>query len=300
MKQYRTTQFSNMGILSTYFRQSVMSNGIKAILLGLLMCLIAIPAMAQLNISGPQTVTQGSSYSYYPTYNGSGTYINNGTYSYTITGGYVTGNPGQTYKSGTCTNCVYYSLSISITWTSSSGTLTFVNSVGPKTINITAITALSPGSISPSSQTINYNTFPSTLSATAATGGAASPVYAYQWMSSTENVNWTNISGATSQNYSPGSLTSSIYYRRKVTETVTNTIAYTASVFVNVLPQLTVSIAPVSQTINAGNTPSALSATVNGGNGSYTYQWQSSLNNSTWSTVGSAAMYAQPSLTTNN
>jgi len=62
------------------------------------------------------------------------------------------------------------------------------------------------------SQTICYNSIPVLLTGTAPTGG--SPPYTYQWQSSTDSINFTNISGATGLTYQPGPLTVKTFYRQ--------------------------------------------------------------------------------------
>ena len=61
-------------------------------------------------------------------------------------------------------------------------------------------------------QSICYNTTPALLTATAPTGG--NPPYTYQWQSSTDSVNFTNIPGATGLTYQPGPLTVKTFYRQ--------------------------------------------------------------------------------------
>jgi RHS repeat-associated protein len=73
-----------------------------------------------------------------------------------------------------------------------------------------------PGTISPSYLVISSGTSPGMLTGSAATGGGCSGSYAYQWQSSTNDVSWTNISGEDSLDYTPGTLTSSMWYRRQV------------------------------------------------------------------------------------
>jgi PKD repeat protein len=60
------------------------------------------------------------------------------------------------------------------------------------------------------------NTSPGTISQTSgATGGDGT--YTYQWQMSTDNINWSNIGGATGISYTPGALSVSTYYRRQAT-----------------------------------------------------------------------------------
>lgn len=68
---------------------------------------------------------------------------------------------------------------------------------------------------------------PSQLQSSDAPTGGKAP-YTIQWQSSSDNVNFSNISGATGLNYQPGTLTQTTYFRRKVTDAA-GTIAYTES-----------------------------------------------------------------------
>ena len=64
-------------------------------------------------------------------------------------------------------------------------------------------------------QSICYNSTPDSLTGIAPTGG--NTPYTYQWQSSTDNVTFTDISGATLLGYQPGVLTDTTYYRQKQT-----------------------------------------------------------------------------------
>jgi RHS repeat-associated protein len=186
---------------------------------GIVLCLLLSVHnnYAQVGISGPTTVNLNTSYTYYPTYNGSSTNTYNGWYTWSISGGYET-STNNTSKSGTCFS-VLYSIGINVTWTSSSGSLIFNSGLGGTTIYITALQPLSGGSItnSPNYSSILINTNPGlTITAGAATGGSCGGSYSYQWQSSTDGTNYTDISSATGQNYSPSAITTTTYYRRKV------------------------------------------------------------------------------------
>jgi len=76
-----------------------------------------------------------------------------------------------------------------------------------------------PGTIYPGSIAIPINTSPGPLLADAATGGACNNNFSYQWQQSSDGQTntFTNIAGATAQNYTPGNLSVTTYYRRKVT-----------------------------------------------------------------------------------
>ncbi|MBY0537550.1 MAG: hypothetical protein K2P88_16970, partial [Chitinophagaceae bacterium] len=150
-------------------------------------------------------------------------------------------------------------------------------------------------SLSPSTQNINYGGYPSTISGTSATGGTTP--YTYLWQSAPSSTGpWTDISGTNSTSYTPNALTSSTYYRRKVTDAA-GAFAYSSNTgFVNVYPQLTVTIDPTTQTITSGGQPTTLYSEVFGGSGTYTFQWQR-LDGSTWTNVATTANFTPPTLT---
>jgi RHS repeat-associated protein len=290
------TRRAIMNVLTRHSLSLTIRRALSVVIVSVIITMLtSLKGFSQVGISGPTTVTSGNSYNYNGTYNGSQTYSYSGYYTYTISGGVVTGT-NNTSKSGTASP-VIGAASVSVTWNTNPGTLTLTCALGNKTINITVIAPLNPGTLSPSSQTINYGTTSSTITGTAATGGAISPVYAYQWMKSYDNVNWTDTAGATSQNFSPGQLYTSTYFRRKVTETTTSTIGYTSSVTVIVYPQLICNIYPPAQAIPSGTAPVGLTSITSGGSGTYSYQWQTSSNNSTWANGVTTANYSPGALT---
>jgi hypothetical protein len=101
----------------------------------------------------------------------------------------------------------------------------------------------------------------------------------YQWQSSPNgSSSWTNIVGATSQNYQPGALNSDLFYRRIVTSTLNGISCQSTSnqitIFVN-------NITPGSildyQEICLGATPVTITSTSAAtGDGTISYIWQSS------------------------
>ena len=170
---------------------------------------------------------------------------------------------------------------IDIQWTTgSSGTVKITNSgTLLASLAVTLSPALVGGAITnnPLNQSINYNAVPANLTASAATGGTCSGVYTYQWQSSPDNSTWTAVGSSNTQNYQPPALTATTYYRRYTTcgtgGVVTSNVAQ-ITIYPAVQPG---SVNPSNQTINYNSSPPALTASgVSGGNGTYTYQWQSS------------------------
>src|SRR6185312_9782929 len=116
-----------------------------------------------------------------------------------------------------------------VSWTSTSVTITFdrtdcfsadITATGTgttKTVTINPPPALDGGSISNATQAINYNTTPAAIAASSASGGGCTDGYNYQWYYSTDGVNFVTISGAVDQNYQPGVLTDTTWFKRQTT-----------------------------------------------------------------------------------
>jgi len=143
------------------------------------------------------------------------------------------------------------------------------------TVTINAAPALAGGSITNTSQVINYNSIPGPINATSAANGSCAD-YSYQWWSSANNSTFFAITGATTQNYQPGALTTTTYFKRTVTcgyQSATSSNIATVSVYPQVISG---TINPITQTINKNSAPATLHVSpASGGNGTYSYQWQS-------------------------
>jgi len=145
----------------------------------------------------------------------------------------------QTYSISAVSNATSYTWTVPTGWTITAGgttntitvttgtagqngniTVTASNACGTSTANTLAVTVTVNGSFVAGSigtaQTICYNATPSSLTNSASpTGGTGS--YTYQWQSSTDNSNWSNVSSATLATYAPSALAASTYYRRAET-----------------------------------------------------------------------------------
>jgi hypothetical protein len=148
-----------------------------------------------------------------------------------------------------------------------------------KKIIIRAVGALSAPALSNGSQTIDYAHVPVMLNAPAATGGNCDGGYTFQWLSSPDNTRFLPIAGANAQNYQPGPLLATSYFKRQTNcggslLSVSNSITVTVNAQVPVL-----SLNPCTQLVNPGSIPSALSlANIGSGNGTFSYTWQQSSN----------------------
>jgi len=130
--------------------------------------------------------------------------VSSGTMEYSLDG--ITFQASNIFTSGMTlgSNSTFYIRTV--------GTTCVVNS-GPQPINCNCSTVT--GNTITAPQSICSGITPASL-----TGSIPLiiPVFAYtyQWQSSTDNTVWTDISLATAQDYAPGSLTQSTYYRRVV------------------------------------------------------------------------------------
>ncbi len=244
-----------------------------------------IRPMIACGISGTSPVTQGT------------------TYTYTMSGCTAS---SWTATCGTVMSFTSTSVTVSFNMLNcSSSTISALNSgggtVASKTVTVNQPPPLTGGTISNTAQTINYNTIPALILASAATGGSCPDGYTYQWFSSTDGSNYNAIVGEVNQNGQPGSLTATTYFKRQVA--CGNQVIYTTNVAtVSVYPQIAPgTITPSSQAINYNTTPVSLSIpAATGGNGTYSYQWQSSLNTgfTTPTNVGTnSTTYSPPALT---
>ncbi len=151
--------------------------------------------------------------------------------------------------------------------------------VGPTQTVTATLNVVSPGTIS-SDQLICPGGNPAILTGTAPVGAG---IVSYQWQSSTNNVTWVDIAGATLATYDPPVTSTVIYYRRIVIYTsnnvACNAISNVVTITINAISSGTIA---ASQTICPGEDPIILSTvTPAAGSGSISYQWQTSTTSST-------------------
>lgn len=123
---------------------------------------------------------------------------------------------------------------------------------------------------------------PGLISGSTATGGTGTP--SYQWQSSIDGTNYTNIAvGGTSANYDPGAISVTTWYRRVVTSGACAVPNNSAAVKFTVYPLLTAGSIGADQIFCQTGTPLTITqlTPAGGGSSNYTYQWQSSTLSST-------------------
>lgn len=117
-----------------------------------------------------------------------------------------------------------------------------------------------------------------TMSVSATTTNSSAGALNYQWQSSTDGTsNWTNVSGGTGANtdtYTTAALTSNLYFRARISQAGSGCETFSDSVLVNVI---TITAQPVNPApiCVGGIVNISISASLNGGSGSLSYQWQS-------------------------
>jgi gliding motility-associated-like protein len=154
-------------------------------------------------------------------------------------------------------------------------------------VELTVLPVLTAGSIA-ANQTVCAGAVPAPLTSASGPGGGTGR-FAYQWEASADNTNWTAIAGATSENFAPGALTATTYFRRQVNSGTCGPV-YSNIITLTVLPELTAGSIGANQALCTGAVPAPLTSTASatGGNGTFAYQWESSTDNTNWTAVAGA------------
>ncbi|MDR2362034.1 MAG: efflux RND transporter permease subunit [Prevotellaceae bacterium] len=146
--------------------------------------------------------------------------------------------------------------------------------------------------------TICYNTVPTAMTATP-TGGAGTMVSCQWYSGASSAAATTNITGATASVYSPSSLTTTTYYRAKVSQSAHGCSSTSTAVTKTVYKSFNSgSITHASGTVTVSNTDPGITITslvdASGGDENITYQWRRTTTSSTTSTTltGSTATYS--------
>lgn len=139
-------------------------------------------------------------------------------------------------------------------------------------------------------QTICFGQIPNKLTGNSANGGNGN--YTYQWQSSPDSITWTNIVASNDTSYQSPPLTSTLYFRRMVTSGPC--ISVSNHVKVNVLPSVSGNQIGNSQIVCTGQSATVLNGiqTLNGGDNTYQYQWQTSTDSNTWTNIFGATNFS--------
>lgn len=218
----------------------------------------------------------------------------------------ATGDPGNTITWYTNPGLTGGSTTPPVPSTATAGTtiyyVTQTNSGGcesdDEVINVNITPSIASNDFTPAApQNICSGSAP-VLTMSAPTGGTGT--YTYQWQSSTDGGTvWNDIAGETNPGYTAPDLTASIRYRRVVYSGLCSNTS--AEMIVNVTPALDNNSISASHNVCETILPDQLTGTTpTGGDGTYSYQWQSSPDGSTWTDIttnGTNATYDPPVLT---
>lgn len=189
---------------------------------------------------------------------------------------------------------------VTVQWTQAGGaTLTsdyYINGEQhSQCYTVPVLSALSGGVISssittyPKNHFLQYTAFKNSTEASGSWGNYDGTSYKYQWEESSDGTNWTSIAGATGINCTASNFfDKTLYIRRKVTNN--KDIEYSNVVRVDVTSLLNGGVVGTSQVIQAGMAPIKLATILSpgGGDGSYTFQWESSVDEVTWLAIAGA------------
>ena len=177
----------------------------------------------------------------------------------------ISGQNNETYNPNNINTSTYYRRALIC---SAGGTTATCYS------NQVAVGILVVGSIG-SNQVICSNSSPNTLTNTVSASIISPASIQYQWQSSTDNINWTNISGANSATYNPSGLSQDSYFRRSasiVNNSVTICTGHSNAVFIDFLTNFSIDAGSNVNTCVGENI--TINPTVNGISGyNVQYQW---------------------------
>lgn len=128
-----------------------------------------------------------------------------------------------------------------------------------------------------------------TMNVAATTTNPAAGVINYQWESSVDGTSgWANVSGgtgATTANYTTAALTSNLYFRVRIYQNGSGCETFSNPALVNVVSITSQPVNPAAVCVG-GTVTVSVAASLNGGTGTLTYQWQSSANGTSgWANV---------------
>ena len=205
----------------------------------LVLCLLKIPcrSMAQVSVNGPTCVLPGIMYQY--TF--SGNWDSSSVMQVCLTGGKLSDSGTTCTANGAPTSFVR------VVWDSvAQGSLQVSSSLGNSTLPVTMAASLTGGALDSASRQLIMAAavLSGTLHCAAASGGACNAHLTYQWQQSPDGELWSDIPGATSQNYPfATALKQTTYFRRRTTDTASTLISYSDQAMA-VVPMLVT--APIS------------------------------------------------------
>jgi len=277
---------------TTYYQRLVTSGACSVPLKSNVITITVVPALAGNTITAPATTTFCAAGSPGPI-PGSIPTGGNGIYTFvwqsSVNGEPFTDIPNsnvQSYDPQTITQTTVYKRGVTA---GACNTPIYSN---PVTITINQALAnntLAPPLVSSFCQSGNAGV----ITGTPPSGGDGN--YTYQWQQSPTGTaaSFTNINGQAGPNFDPPPLTSTMFYRRVVTNSICTVPSVSNVIEIHITPPITSNAiaAPPLQFCESGDPEKITGNTIQGGDGgnSYNYQWYSSTNDgATWGLISGA------------
>lgn len=180
----------------------------------------SLKAYSQIKISGPECIVPGTEYQY-DLY---GKWDKQSEINVCVEGGLIATDNSLCYQG----KAVSY---VRIIWDDSitKGKISITSSSGNGSFKVRPTKGLQGGKIDQSSklQLVQLSAIPETIGCDVAKGGNCAPSFEYQWEQSDDNLHWSEVNGAVFKNLSfAATLNRTVFYRRKIFDTSSNTIAY--------------------------------------------------------------------------
>jgi hypothetical protein len=201
----------------------------------------------------------------------------------------ISGTNSAAYTTGSLTSLTYFRRKVNGNICTSSAYSNYVQ--------ISVASPVSGGTIGSNHSICSGNS--TSLTNTVAGSGAGNTL-TYTWQSSSDNSTFNDISGTNSSAYTTNPITSSTYFRRKLTGSICATAAYSNVVYVFVTGPLSAGGIGSNQTICSGSTAALTSTSpASASNNSLTYTWQSSTDNTTFTDISgtNSTTYSTAALT---
>ena len=162
-------------------------------------------------------------------------------------------------------------------------------SVATSPVTITVQSELNAGSIA-ADQTICNGATPATITGTSET---STGTISYKWEAAvTPFSTWNEITGATSKDFAPATLTATTEYRRTTVSVMGSSTCYsvaTSPVTITVQSELNAGSIAADQTICNGATPATITGTSETSTGTISYKWEAAVSPfSTWDVITNA------------
>lgn len=162
---------------------------------------------------------------------------------------------------------------------------------------IVTVNQITPGTIA-ASQTVCAGSGVAPVPFTETVPASAPGTISYQWQNSTDNITFTDITGATGLTYTPPTVAGLVYYRRLVISTIGTMECRVPGNVVSVgINSIAAASFPSNYTICAGGSVSFTPTTAATGSGMLTYSWEQSIDNITFTAAGNPSSFS-PTQTT--